>query len=45
MRKLDGTTTLNVDDIVRSKSLREASLHDILEASAIINSKLELNHV
>ena len=45
MRVLDGTTTLNVDDIVRSKSLREASLHDILEASAIINSKLELNHV
>ena len=45
MRKLDGTTTLNVDDIVRSTSLREASLHDILEASAIINSKLELNHV
>ncbi len=45
MRKLDGTTTLNIDDIVRSTSLREANLHDILEASAIINSKLELNHV
>jgi Nif-specific regulatory protein len=45
MRKLDGTTTLNVDDIVRNKNLREANLHDILEASAIINSKLELNHV
>ena len=45
MRKLDGTTTLNVDEIVRSTTLREANLHDILEASAIINSKLELKHV
>ena len=45
MRKLDGTTTLNVDDIVRNKNLKEDHLHDILEASAIINSKLELNYV
>jgi hypothetical protein len=45
MRKLDGTTTLNIDDIVGNKNLKEAHLHDILEASAIINSKLELNHV
>ena len=45
MRKLDGTTTLNVDDIVRNKNLKETHIHDILEASAIINSKLELNHV
>ncbi len=45
MRKLDGTTTLNIDDIVGNKKLKEAHLHDILEASAIINSKLELNHV
>jgi FOG: GAF domain len=45
MRKLDGTTTLNVDGIVRNKNLKEDHLHDILEASAIINSKLELNYV
>jgi len=45
MRKLDGTTTLNIDDIVRNKNLKETHIHDILEASAIINSKLELNHV
>ena len=45
MRKLDGTTSLNIDDIVRNKNLKEAHLHDILEASAIINSKLELNQV
>ncbi len=45
MRKLDGTTTIKVDDIVRNKNLREDNLQDILEASAIINSKLELNHV
>jgi len=45
MRKLDGTTTLNMDDIVRNKNLREAQLHDSLEASAIINSRLKLNHV
>ncbi len=45
MRKLDGTTSLNVTDVVRNKNLKENHLHDILEASAIINSKLELNHV
>ncbi|MEE9604343.1 MAG: sigma-54-dependent Fis family transcriptional regulator [Candidatus Scalindua sp.] len=45
MRKLDGTTSLNIADIVRNKNLKETHLHDILEASAIINSKLELNHV
>ena len=45
MHKLDGTTTLSVDDIVKNKNLRETNLHDILEASAIINSKLELNYV
>lgn len=45
MRNLDGTTSLNIADIVRNKSLKETHLHDILEASAIINSKLELNHV
>ena len=45
MRKLNGTTNLNIADVVRNKNLRETHLHDILEASAIINSKLELNHV
>ncbi len=45
MRNLDGTTSLNIADIVRNKNLKETHLHDILEASAIINSKLELNHV
>ena len=45
MRELDGTTSLSVTDIVRNKNLKENHLHDILEASAIINSKLELNHV
>jgi len=45
MRKLDGTTSLNIKDIVRNKNLKETHLHDILEASSIINSKLELSHV
>ncbi|GAX63018.1 transcriptional regulatory protein [Candidatus Scalindua japonica] len=42
---MDGTTSLRVEDIVRNKNLKETHLHDILEASAIINSKLDLNHV
>ncbi|MFQ5786737.1 MAG: hypothetical protein ACE5H1_02025 [Thermodesulfobacteriota bacterium] len=45
MLKLDGTTSLNIADIVRNKNLKETHLHDILEASAIINSRLKLNHV
>ena len=45
MRKLDGTTSINIADIVKNKNLKETHLHDILEASAIINSKLELSHV
>ncbi len=44
MHKLDKTTNLNIEDIVRSKNLKETYLHDTLEASDIINSKLELNH-
>ncbi|ODS33623.1 MAG: two-component response regulator [Candidatus Scalindua rubra] len=45
MRKLNDTTSLNVEDIIRNKNLKETHLHDILEASAIINSRLELNYV
>ena len=45
MRKLDGTTSLDVEEIVRNENLKETHLHDILEASAVINSKLELSHV
>ncbi len=29
MRKLDGTTSLNIDDVVKNKNLRENHLHDI----------------
>jgi len=37
MRKLDGTISLNIADIVRNENLKETHLHDILEASAVIN--------
>src|SRR3990167_3857060 len=45
MLKQNGATSFNIEDIVRNKNLKETHLHDILEASATINSKLELNHV
>jgi len=45
MLKQNGSTSFNIEDIVRNKNLKETHLHDILEASATINSKLELNHV
>jgi len=37
MSKLDGATSLNIEDVVRNKNLKEIHLHDILEASAVIN--------
>ena len=45
MGNLNRTTSLDIADIVRNRNLKEAHLHNILKASAIINSKLELNHV
>ena len=45
MGNLNRTTSLDIADIVRKKSLKETHLYNILKASAIINSKLELNHV
>ena len=45
MIKSKGTISLNIEDVIENKNLTEIHLHDILEASAIINSKLELNYV
>jgi len=45
MRNISGTNSLDVEDVIRNKNLKEAHLHDILEASAVINSRLELNYV
>ena len=45
MENLKGTKSLDIADVVKNKNLKETHLHDILEASAIINSKLELNYV
>ena len=45
MGNINRTTSLDIADIVRNRNLKEAHLHNILKASAIINSKLELNHV
>ncbi len=45
MSRLNGITSYKIEDVLRNKSLKEAHLQKILEASAIINSRLELNHV
>lgn len=45
MGQLKGTISLDVADVVRNKKLKDTPLHGILKAIAVINSKLELNHV
>ena len=36
---------LDIADVIKNKDLKEGRLHDILEAIAVVNSKLELNYV
>ena len=45
MEHLNKTISLNTADVVKKKNLKETRLHNILRASTIINSKLDLNHV
>ena len=45
MERLKGTISLDIADVVRNKKLKDTPLHNILKAIAVINSKLELNHV
>ncbi len=45
MDQLKGTISLDIADVVRNNKLKDTPLHNILKAIAVINSKLELNHV
>ncbi len=45
MEHLNKTISLNTADVEKKKNLKETRLHNILRASTIINSKLDLNHV
>ncbi len=45
MDQLKGIISLDIADVVSNKKLKDTPLHNILKAIAVINSKLELNHV
>ena len=45
MEKLKSMVSLDIVDVIKNKDEKNVPLSDILEAVAIINSKLDLNHV
>ncbi|MCP5006693.1 MAG: sigma-54-dependent Fis family transcriptional regulator [Planctomycetes bacterium] len=45
MKHLEKTLSLNIDDVIKNKNLKEVHLHDIIKAATIINSKLDLQYM